>query len=755
MAEQKRAINPYNFIPFEGAPERKPLDDYFQGPLESGWIDVRLTVKTPLIIPDGAKYKASRVSYQTAQGDTKIGEHKEFSFFRVPTEPESVPTIPGSSLRGMLRSVYEAASNSCLPFLERKPITQRTMTYASFKKRGVLVFEPGNSGCKLYGADVYKYKIKRSEIERTGQFRRFDNATQIRFRGRYGTLDAGSLEFLSDETLQEGMLEGVLQFNIPAVSPDYNVAALVPCGRPLLLWRPNGIDSETEEQSSPYQLMFAAVYDTLQNISGDQEKRASRGIEVTSAARPMQALLKALETAKKEGGMIPCYYQEVERGNQTLYYFSPSSIGRVRQRRSWSEIMGAYSPCTDLDGRETASTPYNHHTGVCPACALFGTMDTKHIDGDARGAKGHLRFTDAQPDPEKHPNRQVETLNCTLPILGDPKPTAFEFYLRKPADNAAFWNFDYYGEKRRDGAYYYDIPEATPRGRKMYWHGKPITAKLDSLDRPDLSATMEAAAPNSEFLFRVYFDRISAQQRQDLLWLLTLGENRKDSPLQFKLGHAKPVGYGSVKLTVEHCVRRTVRTEPETAVVLDQLLTEPESTSFLPGRLAIRSLLRMCDARTAQGQWIDYPTARRKLDESWQIYTWFAVNRINPDQTQVLPEPVAEDLTMPTRIEKLRKQKTDSFKKENDYRSGKKNNRPGPTPDELKEAEKLIGSVTEARVTYVNGQKYYAWLSLSGTNVSGYCYFRNMPAPEYKARVKVRVLKVDWDRKNIMVEIVK
>ena len=63
---KRQAINTYNFVPFySGAdgnvapPSRKSLDEYYPDPseLRSGWIDVKLTVKTPLIIPDGSRYR--------------------------------------------------------------------------------------------------------------------------------------------------------------------------------------------------------------------------------------------------------------------------------------------------------------------------------------------------------------------------------------------------------------------------------------------------------------------------------------------------------------------------------------------------------------------------------------------------------------------------------------------------------------------------------------------------------------------------
>ncbi|MCQ4871848.1 hypothetical protein NE639_26560, partial [Blautia producta] len=56
------------------------------------------------------------------------------------------------------------------------------------------------------------------------------------------------------------------------------------------------------------------------------------------------------------------------------------------------------------------------------------------------GVRGRLRFTDAVPmKPEK-----IKSELHTLQILSTQRPSAFEFYLNKPAADAAYWNFDYY-----------------------------------------------------------------------------------------------------------------------------------------------------------------------------------------------------------------------------------------------------------------------------------------------------------------------
>ena len=130
-------INPYTFVPFGNAPVRTDIKETYadEKSLLSGYMDIELTTKTQLAIPDGTK----------ADPPLKQGEenkvHRKYPFFRL---PDGQVAIPGSELRGMLRSVYEAASNSCLPFLlDDKRTSMRVPTYASIKTRGLLCCENG------------------------------------------------------------------------------------------------------------------------------------------------------------------------------------------------------------------------------------------------------------------------------------------------------------------------------------------------------------------------------------------------------------------------------------------------------------------------------------------------------------------------------------------------------------------------------------------------------------------------------------
>lgn len=109
-------VNPYTFVPCGAAPVRTSLQDCYAGkPLFTGRLDYTLTTDTPLLVPDAAKV------VQDAQT-----EHKQYPFFRL---PDGTPAIPGSTLRGAVRSVYEALTHSCMSVL--RDSTEKTVQPAS------------------------------------------------------------------------------------------------------------------------------------------------------------------------------------------------------------------------------------------------------------------------------------------------------------------------------------------------------------------------------------------------------------------------------------------------------------------------------------------------------------------------------------------------------------------------------------------------------------------------------------------------
>ena len=102
-------INPYSFVPFgNDGPETKDKKEVYRGPVQkdllTGWLDVDLSIKTPLIIPDGAHPREETVGRRDI--------HKSFDFLKMynPETGNKEYVVPGSELRGLIRSAYERAA---------------------------------------------------------------------------------------------------------------------------------------------------------------------------------------------------------------------------------------------------------------------------------------------------------------------------------------------------------------------------------------------------------------------------------------------------------------------------------------------------------------------------------------------------------------------------------------------------------------------------------------------------------------------
>lgn len=108
-------MNPYNFVrlyPMAAAarqpavPHSSYAREYNGQPVFSGRMTCTLTTFSPTMVLS-----------HTPQDHTQSGEHKIFNrFFHRPDDLR--PVIPASSLKGMVRAIAEAASNSCLSVIQ-------------------------------------------------------------------------------------------------------------------------------------------------------------------------------------------------------------------------------------------------------------------------------------------------------------------------------------------------------------------------------------------------------------------------------------------------------------------------------------------------------------------------------------------------------------------------------------------------------------------------------------------------------------
>jgi CRISPR/Cas system CSM-associated protein Csm3 (group 7 of RAMP superfamily) len=117
-------INPYNFVPLGKGPDRSqgyPGRHLFRREAYTGVLECTLTALSPLISADhrtSTFYNLLNIDgkkLRVRSGNRAGEEWKPIEVFRFLRNGNEQPMIQGTSLKGMIRSVYEAMVDACLP----------------------------------------------------------------------------------------------------------------------------------------------------------------------------------------------------------------------------------------------------------------------------------------------------------------------------------------------------------------------------------------------------------------------------------------------------------------------------------------------------------------------------------------------------------------------------------------------------------------------------------------------------------------
>lgn len=575
----RRFINPYNFVRLGSDVQREEPSD---GTL-SGKITVSLIVKTPLSIPDTDGIK------------TDVIGHKTYPFFRV----EGKPVIPGSQLRGMLRSAYETLSNSCLSVNNNNILSAR---HANAGNPGLIQYRDG--AWHLYKAKTFKDRGQ--AIDTTTDVRR----TWYCFETAVKNGDGRKIKLKPSERLKTKVfrntgteVEGIVNFD-------------------------HAVENYLEA---------IEIFDTQK--SGDK------------LFHKMKA--KLTYGIRKDGRLYPVFYGTVIADDSTYVYLSPSQMSRYVFDNRLNQLLGTHRSCSqfnlDEEQREEIGRikELKKAMTLCKACSLFGIIS----EGQRRSYASKLRFSDAQIS-------DFDSMGfVTLKELASPKPTSVEFYTFRP-DGALYWTYDYkitsykrvdLGRDQNGRRQSQIVPQKEAcaiviRGRKFYFHNPHLDpTDYQANERTKRNSTMELCKPDSRFTFEIYFDRITEQQLRELLWTITIGENDENGTQMHKLGHGKPLGLGSVKLVVESVETRSFNTETlgycinhDTCEQVNDMITATPFDETIP---SFNEFMRLTDFNALtdimdnkkKGMFypISYPIASdgRGSNNSNASHQWFIANR--------------------------------------------------------------------------------------------------------------------------------
>lgn len=652
-------INPYHFIPL---PDKKIEAYSEEEELISGVINYKIITKSPLFIPDTENDQAFEKCIKKDKMNA-TEKHISYDFYSYrdietdnPAETCQRPVIPGSELRGVLRSVYETLTGSCFNnAMEDQIISKRT---PEVFKAGLL-HKNDDGNFQLFAAEDYIYypyaDYKQKEYKNIGY--KEGEKVSIECHRRNGG---------------KGKVDKIVEKKDIRYGITY-VEGYVIKGEP-------GPEIGLPRKVKHNMHIFVPTHKIL-DLDKNNLKRLHSAIEIyqnqPNAKDSYKEYYNNLKSFEKgdNGCYFPVYYSIVKN---KLLYLSCASITREVYYNTINHILEKkeINKCNSLNK-------------LCPACSLFG------MTGDSNDCSiaSKIRITDAQSKILENNQNYYEKI-VTIPEMGQPKPSNTEFYLQKPGlknANIDFWTYDYYLQNRnrkKELKLYDDNNIASTlkiNGRKFYWHQDLDCNKFKDKDHKHIkpscrNRTIRPVKKGVEFIGKVYFDQISNKQLRQLIWILNCGsKNEKpDGGSGYKIGMGKPLGFGSIECKVTDVKIRTLVFNNKQIEYtqnslfqnkkddIDDKIGTYKEVGFIEDDKIKNAFFLMTSFNAVENMLVSYPFVEGQIGEingEFEGYKWFVQNhasKMKNSRTQSeiknsLPPMnsyVKQDLVLPVSIKK-------------------------------------------------------------------------------------------------------
>lgn len=342
-----RFINPYTFVPVNNG-EKKEYDKYFKDELLSGKISCTLKARTQLAVCD------------------KITE-KDFDFFKV----EGKAVIPGSSLRGTIRSIFEALTDSCF-----SSANAENDDYFSSRLNkqfpGIIEFDGENY--ILYDAVRYKDNYN-------NQLNDYKTGDEVNF----SEMSRGNIKYFKlNVGIKKGYVLKVDRFKSKNKGKQTE--------------NKDSIFEKTAKRTVIDKKCIELLKLNLEKYETNDEKKSNLYKE-------------QFDKMKAGNGVLPVWYYK-ERQN---YYLAPSQMSRAF----------FFTQPVDMLKRSNLDV-CSEKEKVCEACALFGIVGRT---GSEFARASRIRFSDAVCEDKNCFDKKF-----IMPISGTPRISSFEFYLKSDLD---------------------------------------------------------------------------------------------------------------------------------------------------------------------------------------------------------------------------------------------------------------------------------------------------------------------------------
>lgn len=598
-------VNPYNFVPLEKerASAQKEERTY------SGVIRYSVLTRTPLFIPNTSNDHALY---------PEESEHKSYEFFSYTDLAKNNrqeqnlpwPVIPGSEMRGMLRNNYEILTNSCMSAVDDEvTLSKRT---AEVFKAGLL--KKTDNGYDLYEAeDCLLRTAGENNLDHTKWVS--DDRHYILKCYKQKELQEGEKVFLDIHFRGSGKeRKGIgkpLAENIRKCDLNSNINVNRKTGRKTGYVIKGEDGPEMKGKALKQQKHCCHIFCPKMKIM--KENISLKCLEDVLMQYKNQGVHEYKEYADnlekfrkdgKTGEFFPVYYS---RANDKSDYFflSPASITREVYANGLSKMIKEHKTCTDKNN-------------LCPACNLFGIIN-KNCQVSSR-----IRVSDLTCDGRsKGAGAEKCYDKCvTLKPLAAPKLNNTEFYLKRPKD-AWFWTYDYYVDK--NGNVITALPEIN--GRKFYWH--QMNVKPENQEKTNLNISIRPVTKGIKFQGEIFFDKISKKELDQLIYLLNAGDEEvlERKAHGYKLGAAKPLGFGSIAVSVKEVTLLSYCKDKQAKTVLRK--EEPYEEYRTPAfeEKIKEYFASMTDFYILKDKNVSYPLPDKPNQEgNFDVFEWFTQN---------------------------------------------------------------------------------------------------------------------------------
>jgi len=572
VPEDRKAVAPYNFVELPDKvvtvdPDSLPDGDRYHPGRHTGTIKCTLTAESPLYTrggwtPDDFAEYGDR-SFHELQKEI---QEKRANFFLDPVTQK--PVIPGSSIRGMLRTLVEIIS---FGKIDRVSGHQRLFFRAV-----------GSNDKKESWGKEYKQYVK-PEIIKAGYLKQEKEKWTIQ-----PAIENHGKTFC---WVQERSLDldglGLIEFDDQNnykpryVSVSYDRAQVDHTDRARRLF------AYDVDLSEVYSRKGVLVTSGNMKLGNEPSPRRNHCIvfPVDTNAKILDLDNKAIEhyrNALTDFQQKPPFDKDwgfLQDGRPVFYYHDQNTkaVGFFGQSPNFRI---PYSP--DGNGHATTARDFippelRGLTLFDLADAIFGWVKQEFkeeklpddFDKKYQQRAGRVFITDALYQSAQDGIWHSES-PVTPQILSEPKPTLFSHYLVQPEEDNPDANplkVKHYASQ--------PVEQTVIRGHKMYWHkgdnpnfrlpspkkviGAGKKVELESNVDSKQTTLIKPINKGVSFSFDIRFENLSDIELGALLWVMEIAQ---DDKYRLSLGMGKPLGMGAVKITSHlHLSKRLERYE--------------------------------------------------------------------------------------------------------------------------------------------------------------------------------------------------